>query len=307
MSVNYWEFSIGYFTGDPLSPTSIGINAASAKDVEELASLSDLKVVGWERDGVIRRKIEVKEAEGSERLAKLLEAIKEKYGFKPSATKIVPEVDRSHVFGLTKHRKHTPAEIDSAELLHISLAKKMIAEWCELTNEQVNAEAFAVEKRKQQAKVPFGFISPFLAIAVNDALKFDLKREGLLGLEFERVINSKHLWKLASSVVMPRCQLPLIDGQGNVVKADEWSGKWSDKYYDDAGYEPPELSYQKCELSRLGDFDIAITAERTGGYKKTSFRRLVVSQKFRATLDKLGVKGISYTPVRMDGENEVSE
>lgn len=300
----FWEFSVSYFTGADHGPTSIGIDAKSAEDVHELGKLSGFDVTGWDRNGQVSRKITVKEQEGSERLLKLLTAIECKYGFKPSSTRIVPGPERVRVFGLTKHREYSLDEIDAAELLHISLAEKMIAEWREPTAEQVDEEVFAVEKRKQQTKVPLGFISPFLAIAVNDALKSDLKRVGLLGLEFESVINSEHIWKLTSSIHMPRCQLPLVNGQGEVVEADEWPGKWSDKYYDDSGYEPPELRYNKPEVRQLGDFDIAITAERTGGYKKTSFRRLVVSQKFRTTLDELGVKGVRYTPVRIEDETE---
>ena len=303
MPLVYWDFNVSGKSGDKndrqLEPHARGIYTASAEDVEKIAGLAGFEIKGWDRAGIKQRKIDVKEPEDSERLVMLLAAIEEKYGFKPSSSRIVPLSDRDHVFGLTKYREYTLSEIDDADFLHISLVEKAIADWCERTDDEINEEHYSVEKRKQKTKVPFGFISPFLAIAVTTELKHALAEAGLVGLDFDPVVNSKHLWKLTSAFTMPRCRLPIVNGQGEIVDPGVWPGKWSDKYYDDAGYEPPELLYRRSEVAQLGGFDIAVTAERTGGYKKTSFRRLIVSQNFRRALEGYGVKGVQYTPVRL--------
>ena len=83
-----------------------------------------------------------------------------------------------------------------------------------------------------------------------------------------------------------------------VIPYDVWPEKWGDRWCDDDGYSPPELVYERKALQAL-EFDIAMTAERTGVNKERVFRWCVVSQKFRSTMIKLKVPGIRYVPVRL--------
>ena len=301
MPIVHWDFSISGESGTQndrkLEPRSRRIYAASAEEVEELAVVSGFEVTGWDRDGAKYRKIAVKEPEGSERLKKLLAAIKNKYGFVPNERLVVPVADRDHVFGVHKVREYTPEEIDSCELLYISFVDKTIAVHKWGTPEQIEAEQYVVEKHRKKKTVPFGFLTPFPAKAVTGELKDQLENAGLEGVEFEPVVNGDDIWKLWSSLRLPRCQLPLVDGSGAEVEPDVWP-KFGEKFFDDKGYNPPELTYNRNEVEKLGAFDIAMTAERIGGYPHV-YRLHVVSQRFREVLNELKVPAVHYAPVRL--------
>ena len=301
MSFVYWDFFISGKSGvqndRKLGPHSRGIYTASAEDIEELAAVSGFEVTGWDRDGVKRRKIEVREPEGSERLKKLLAAIEDKYGFVPNERLVVPVADRDHVFGLHKVREYTPKEIGSRELLYIEFVGKAIAEHKDGTPEQVEAEQYVVERHRKKKTVQFGYLTPFTAKAVTGELKDQLEDAGLKRVEFEPVINGDDIWKLWSSLRMPRCLLPLVDQNGAEVEPDD-SPEFGEQYFDDKGYNPPELTYNRNEVEKLGTFDIAMTAERIGGYPEV-FRLHVVSQRFREVLKQLKVTAVHYAPVRL--------
>ena len=297
----YWDFFISGLSGvqgnPKLRPHSRGIDAASPEDVEQLAAAAGFETSGWDRDGAKHRKIEVKEPEGSERLKKLLAAIKDKYGFVPNERSVVPVADRDHVFGLHKVREYTPEDIDSCELLYISFVKKIIAEHKWGTPEQIEAEQYVVEKHRKKKTVPFGTLMPFHAMAITGELKNQLEGAELKRVEFEPVVNGDDIWKLWSSLRMPRCLLPLVDQNGAEVEPDV-RPKFGEQYFDDKGYNPPELTYNRNEVEKLGSFDIAMTAERIGGFPHV-FRQHVVSQRFREVLKQLKVPAVHYAPVRL--------
>ena len=302
MPIVHWDFFISGKSGvqndRKLGPHSRGIYTASAEDIEELAAVSGFEVTGWDLDGVKRRKIAVKEPEGSERLKKLLVAIKDKYGFVPSEHTIVSVADRANVFGLCKLREYTSAELDEPQFVCIDYVDKIIAEHKDGTPEQIEAEQYVVEPHRKKKTVRLGILMPSHQMAVSGELKDQLEDAGLEGVEFEPVINGDDIWKLGSSLRMPRSLLPLVDGSGAQVEPDEWA-KFADKHFDDKGYYPPELTYDKDEMEKLGAFDIAMTAERTGNAKAICSRCLVVSQRFREVLDELKVPAVRYTPVRL--------
>ena len=305
MPLVHWDFFITGKSGvkniqnyQKLRPQSRGIYAASAEEVEELAAASGFEASGWDRDGVKYRKIDVKEPEGSERLKRLLAAIKDKYGFVPGEHKIVPMADRDRVFGVCKVRQYSPEEVDSCEHLNINSVGKQIAEHKDGTPEQAEAEQYVVERHRKKKTVPLGSLMPFRQIAVTGELKDQLEGAGLKGVEFEPVVNGDDIWKLGSSFKMPRCLLPLVDSAGAQVEPAEWL-EFGGKYYDDKGYDPFELTYNKDEVEKLGAFDIAMTAERIGVKKERSSRELVVSQRFRKVLDELNLSAVRYTPVRL--------
>ena len=300
----YWDFFITGESGvkniqnyQELRPQSRGIYAATAEEVEELAAVSGFEASGWDRDEYKYRKIDVKEPEGSERLKKLLAAIKDKYGFVLNERLVVPVADRDHVFGVHKVREYTPEEIDSCELLYINFAGKAIAEHKDGTPEQVEAEQYVVERHRKKKTVQFGYLTPFAAKAVTGELKDQLEDAGLKRVEFEPVINGDDIWKLWSSLKMPRCLLPLVDQNGAEIGPDV-RPKFGEQYFDDKGYNPPELTYNRNEVEKLGTFDIAMTAERIGGYPEV-FRLHVVSQRFREVLKQLKVPAVHYAPVRL--------
>lgn len=295
-----WKFSIRGKTGYNLEPTSIGIDVSLPSDVEDIGKASGFEVSGWDRGTESYRKIEVDEREDSERLTRLLKTINEKFGFVPSIQKVVPDAERGRVFGVIKLRAYSNKEIEICDYLCISNVDRIIAKHLRGSEDDIEEERYIVKDHEKKASVLMGCLSPFPAVAVSGELKLSLEQASLVGLKFEHVINGDDIWKPTSSITMPRCLLPLVDGAGAIVGADNWPDEWSEKYYDDGGYEPPELRYSKDEICQLEPFDFAITAERTGGIKATSFRRYVISQRCRNCFDKLKVRGVRYTPVRIE-------
>ena len=291
-----WKFTVAFNSSSKFGPNSLGIVASSPEDVSFFSRESGIPFVGLGDN----RSLKVDELEGAPRLRKLLDAIESKYGFIPSSRKIVPIDRRDYVFGVEKIREYDEKDLELADLLHISHVKDIIGKYLRGTDEDVEEERYLVAENSRKRDVPFGLLSPFLAIAVSGEFKANIEQKGLLGVEFEPVIHGKEIWKLSSSLIMPRCLTPLVNGQGESVEPNQWNGKWSDIFFDDGGYEPPELCYRYDDLKRMGRFDLAVTAERTGGYKPMAFRRLVVSQRFRRVLDSMEIYGIRYTPVRTD-------
>ena len=184
-----WEFSVSGKRGIQgnwkLEPHSIGIDAASPEEVEELAVISGFEASGWDRDGAKYRKIDVNEPEGSERLKKLLAAIKDKYRFVPSEHRIVPVGDRAHVFGLGKLREYTSEELDEPKFVCIDYVDKIIAEHKDGTPEQIEAEQYVVEPHRKKKTVRLGILMPSHQMAVSGELKDQLEDAGLEGVEFE--------------------------------------------------------------------------------------------------------------------------
>jgi len=149
-----WKFQVSGKTGENRDqrsePHSIGIYLASSEEVEELAKVSGFETNGWDRNEIGYRTIDVLEPDGSERLARLLRAIKEKYGFDPSETKIVPQDSRHQTFGVIKLREYEPEELDSAELLSISFVKEIIAKIAERSTEEAEKDLFVIEKGSEK-------------------------------------------------------------------------------------------------------------------------------------------------------------
>jgi hypothetical protein len=295
-----WKFSVCGKSGYQTKPNSIGVDVSSPSEVVEISQATGFDVTGWDRGNESYRKIEVNEPEDSLRLSKILEIIEDKYGFVPASSKVVPEALRDRVYGVKKFRQFSRYEIDLSEYLCISHIDRKMADFLMGTKEDTEAENYLVKNYKNGGTVLFGILSPFPAFVVHENLKLALEDAGLTGLLFKPIVNAVGIWKLTSSIILPRCKLRLIDGSGTLVRHDDWCEPWTEKYYDDSGYEPPVLRYNKHDLSLIGSFDVAITLERTGGIKPNSFRRLVVSQNFRAFLKKQKISGIYYIPVEID-------
>jgi hypothetical protein len=300
MSVTTWKFSVSYHGENYFGTRATGIFAKSPTDVESLSKLSGIPYV----EGGGKIVMEVEELEGSQTLRSLLARIEELYGFRPSQSRLIRKYDREKVFGVEKNRQYSTAEINESPFIYISHVENIIARNGDRNERQIAADQYVAEAYKGNKKTSIGTLSPFHAIGISTTLKVRLESAELSGLILDPIIGVDGLWRLNSSIIMPRCKLPLLDSNGENVGCDDWPDKFSDKYFDDEGYYPPELRYGIESLKSVGDFDIAMTIERTGVTNARAFRWTVVSQKFRTTLDDLGVTGIRYTPVRIDDETE---
>lgn len=176
--------------------------------------------------------------------------------------------------------------------------------------------------RRQKNKHQFGVLFPTEAIAFADPLKSQIEQAGLQHLRFEsimlveqRLLDErqrlgpdaavvmvpapaskilKPLWKLTSHVVLPRFLYPLTQGNspfnGDLAKGCGY----------DNGNSGLGLKYRRDDIALLEPFDVAVTTERLGIHKDHCFRSIIVSQKFRRTMIKLGVKAAEYEPVILE-------
>ncbi len=271
-----------------------GIGAASADDVHAFAQVAGLPVQSDERIA----RLDVALDEESPEFASLIALIAERYGLRPRAHRVIRADESSRVFGVMKLRSYTDAELDECEYLYISFVDNVIAAFTEGTPEQIASEIFVAKNRRKKKSVHFGTLMPFHATAVSGQLKSQLEKAHLKGLDFTPVAGVDDLWKISGKLILPRSEIALQDGTGAVVDADSWPTQWSDKYFDDGGYIPAELTYRERLDSLMQGQDVAATYEKVGVNEARAFRYNVVSQRFRRTMTALGVEKIRYTPVR---------
>ena len=138
---------------------------------------------------------------------------------------------------------------------------------------------------------------------VNDELRASFQAAKLKGLTFHplewdqpRLAKGK-FWEIDSKVIMPPCLLPTVRSvTANMLDGSQQFGT----FYDDGPYRPLELVFRRSEVESLGKFDIAHTREDLLWTRPDVGKHmLVVSQRFRRTLQELGVEDVSYGIVRL--------
>lgn len=194
-------------------------------------------------------------------------------------------------------------EIDACDLLWLRNTQ-LIASHKDAAPEQLVREDYvAALDSKQRSRVQFGSLMPFTALAVAETLHTQLAEASLEGLDLppvtfvpedQKVI--KPLWALKSSVILPRPTNLLQGEKGNAVEPNtEWWCWWGD-----GGRDPAVLRYRRHEVEAVGPFDIAMTIERVGQTNQGAYRQCIVTQRFRETMTRLNVKGVSYVPVTLE-------
>ncbi len=108
----------------------------------------------------------------------------------------------------------------------------------------------------------------------------------------------KPIGVLSSGIQMPPCLTPRQGEGGEVWMPGGLQGHTS-AYWDDEGYVPPELKFERAALASLGAFDIAITREKTGHPPGYYIHTLVVSQRFREFVEKRKVRNANFVPVKL--------
>jgi hypothetical protein len=302
MTKTIWRFSVTYDGINTLSPRSNGIFASSIQDVEKLGSVSGLPVLSGIRRGKEYRKISVEFLESDPALQAILDEIFKMYSFKPSKRRIIPEAERSTNFGVRRDRQYCACDLADSRLLMLQ-PEHAIAIGGGRSSEEITAEKYVVKNYRPKKAILLGVLAPFSAISVDEELKLLLDKSQLKGLKFDQVHGALNLWKLGSSVTMPRSSVPLVNAKGRQVSpTDSWSD-CDERWFDD-GFTEAELVYSERLLCSLPDFDIAMTAERIGQHNAGAYRRCIVSQNFRMTLDNLKVPGVRYTPVRIEVDTD---
>jgi len=249
------------------------------------------------RDGSIAR-LHLSAPLDSELVKNVLKILKDEINMIPSLHSLVPRAEIENAFNLRKSRDYTKGDLDSAELLRLTFTRVEIGYF----DHQTDKEQYVVRaERRQKNTREFGCLFPSHAFAFAEPLKSKLEAEGLIGPEFKPVIiepmhkAKKPLWNLTSKVVLPPCLLPLQQNDGEPFRGDLDKGC----HYDEGGYTPVELRFNRSAVEALGKFDVAVTVERTGSHGNHAFRQVVVSQRFREVITKLKVSGVNYVPVHL--------
>lgn len=277
---------------------------------------------GWLRSGssTLREKVEalgyvaepkaqgtyflckVSELESSQRLADLRKAIYEA-GYRECEATFIPVQKRNDTFSFKKLRMLSTADINQARWLLLSgKGIQKIADW-HATDE--SGYVFRANKRLKNS-LGFGWADLVNVPLVSEEGMNALKDGELVGLEFEPVrydnpsAASRQLYLLTSSVKLPGCLLPLKNREGKRVSAPDEPGG---KYWDDGGYMPPFLKYQKDEIDAMPAFDLGLTHERIGGLKQYEHHQYIVSQRFREHLEAMKVRSVDFIPVELVDED----
>lgn len=147
----------------------------------------------------------------------------------------------------------------------------------------------------------FGAIRPFgSVVAVNESLMRIINSHNPKGVVWAEVAprngksHHKRIWRLMSSIILPKCPVPLVHSSGEPFMGDYTKGCAFQNPYREV-----ELAYTAQSLSCFGDFDIALTKEKTGNYSGGCFQSLIISQNFRQILLKENIKAAKFTPVRV--------
>lgn len=287
-----WIFSIGINSNSKLSPHSIGLDTTSLDDVRKFA-----EIIGSEQEVKIPCSIKINEPEDSPKLKALLRAIEETYGFKPSPWRIVPKELRSEYFGVGIARNLSLADLDACEYLRINSIDVQIGEKVRGSDapDENGSNEIEVKALRNPPTQPIGFFSPSM-YAMTEAFKDTLESERLTGFAPVR-LKGADLWRLSSSIILPRTSLRLVNADGADTDPDDWSHKWASKWWDD-NRGPQELIYSRKEIEPIGPFDLAYTYERTG-IRSLAAREVIVSQRFRRILAERGVKKVMYATVKL--------
>lgn len=274
----------------------VGIATERETLLQELASL------GYERNphsGLVT----VMDPEGSPRLTQALKLIQRELGMRPTVHKIVKEEEGHQRFAVQVERRFSKSDVENARWLVLwpkhAIATMVPAKYGESGEYVVEADA-----RLRKSKSEFGSLY-YGGIACSDRMRPSLEAAGLKGLSFrpvsveppEKSARFRRLWGVWSHVVLPPNLYPLVDGQGDLFDGDWFTGC----FFDDGGNAPSAPRYRMSDLEQIGDFDVAVTSERTGTHPGVAFRKMIVTQNFRAILGKMSVKGLEYWPLEIEG------
>lgn len=208
--------------------------------------------------------------------------------------------DREYV--IRRERVYSREEICQAELLRLAGSQRKFAEFAP----DRSGEVYVVELSQHlKSKIDFGCSYYHVSVLMSGRLKDALEAEGLTAVNFKEASyekppkpDTKRLWQFGSTVKMPACQTVRQDTHGNFVNDDGPPAGSLGYYWDDAGFQPAELVYNRAEVEQLPPFDIAMTREFVGE-PFAPYREIIVTQRFREAMEKHGVKTADWAPVRL--------
>ena len=226
--------------------------------------------------------------------------ILEHRGWLPISGSVPPSLRRSH-FTLRIARQWDAADLDAASLLRFcgwGSIKGNFAGFVAYRNEACVAAVVLSPEIQNSWDEPFGSIDGKHDFVAHNRIKAFLEGR-LKHLHFEPLKWNRpeamqaDFWCLSSDIVMPPCQTPIILTDGEL-------------WYEEGGFSPPQLAFERAAVDAMGEFDAAWTQEITGetAENRPNFRgrTLIVSQRFREVTRELITREdqyIAFEPVRL--------
>lgn len=288
-TIQFPIYPVGY-SSDRETPSSVSSDLYEEL-IERWPELRDERFAGLQVD------LEV----GSSTLKELLDFLR-LHGRVPKWTRF-PEIPiEPGMFPLRGKRIFDPEEIEEAPYC------SLFPEW-PIAEGQYDDDDTLVLLTKSIKKKSLGHLS---GLSVNGAfctgaLKQQMEAEGFSGLQFRAMMlrGSKPptdgIWQLWSDVTMPAMLNRLVDGKGGDYIPEANNGCTIDDLYI-----PFQFRYRKAELQQLQSFDIALTREHLGFYRKARNQpKLIVSKRFRKWCDAQKLQ-ILWKPIAME-ENPGSQ
>lgn len=243
----------------------------------------------------------VEDPADSPRLRTAYALIEESLGMKPSKCRIEPISRRPEFFCVEIRREFEPGELDAADHLCVrALEPTAIASMARPCKDQevlVTLDHWLLPEPRDIGSFCYG------GLGCSDRMRSKLAALEWKGLDFIPVrvhpagaaepVGWPRMWGLTSSVVLPPAADALIDGRGDPFTGDYSRGV----FYNDGGYEPHGPRYRREDLGTIPPFDIAVSRERTGLHDWQAFRHVVVSQRARQDLLRLGAVDLEFWPV----------
>jgi len=212
---------------------------------------------------------------------------------------------RKNWFFCKIERVHNRKDITQAPLLQL-LAKKEVA----YPAPTHHPESFVLlaDAKLKNSKWHYGYADVHVAPLCDDQLRNQLAAENLRGLLFDSVGYSppekahyRTLWRMTSSIQMPRLRTPLVDSDGKPFVGPLTNDETCLGCYADDGIASPAiLRFSREEVADLGAFDAAVTQERIGSWDTSAYRNVIVSQRFRQVFEQLKIPGAEFLPVCLE-------
>ncbi|MBK8036916.1 MAG: hypothetical protein IPK22_07230 [Verrucomicrobiaceae bacterium] len=200
-----------------------------------------------------------------------------------------------------RSRHYEKTEYDQFEFL--SLRPEKLAWIAEFAENRGGVHVLKANDRLKN-KLAFGSVEQSRVFYASDEGREHLSGLNLTGIDWEPVVfdhpekAAKGLFRLCSSVTMPKCLTPIVDsGYTDVTTLPE--AEVQDRQWYNGGYLPAEMSFRRNEVEALGQFDVAITQELVGGFPRWYHPEVIVSQRFRQVLLKMKNKTAGFNPVHL--------
>ncbi len=277
-----------------------GVHVVDPELLDQLLNLGYCLNSGKYADRIGER-VKVFDEEGSPRLAEAL-IILHRAGFRPYPHfTLPPEAAAKGYFTPRRERSYSRAEVKNAELLtpHPNFG----GEIANLTG-CLDGRWMILADNRQKNQVELGQPDVGIGLLCTRGFVDALHDAGIKEARWDEVhyYNPSKVIKpigvLSSGIQMPPCLTPRQGEGGEVWMPGGLQGHTS-AYWDDEGYVPPELKFERAALASLGAFDIAITREKTGHPPGYYIHTLVVSQRFREFVEKRKVRNANFVPVKL--------